>query len=135
MRNLTKLLVLPLALTALTACAAQTSSNTLNSSEWRFTAIDGSAPASNEATLSFQADRLNGTVGCNRLGGPWRLENDRLIAGPLMQTKMACEGPVGQQEQNVSALLVSAPEITLDGDSLTLKSSGHSAELRRVSSQ
>ena len=120
---------------ALLGCAGQTSSTTLTSSEWRFTAIDGSAPTSSEAALSFQADRLNGNVGCNRMGGPWRLENGRLIAGPLMQTKMACEGAVGEQEQSVSALLVSAPEVTLDGDRLTLRSSGHSADFTRVSAR
>ena len=120
---------------ALLGCAGQTSATTLTSSEWRFTAIDGSAPAWSEAVLSFQADRLNGNVGCNRMGGPWRLENGRLIAGPLMQTKMACEGAVGEQEQSVSALLVSAPEVTLDGDRLTLRSSGHSADFTRVSAR
>ena len=128
-------IAVPFLALALLGCAAQTSSNTLTSSEWRFTAIDGSAPASSEAALSFQADRLNGNVGCNRMGGPWRLEHGRLIAGPLMQTKMACEGAVGQQEQSVSALLVSAPEVTLDGDRLSLRSSGHSADFTRVSAR
>jgi heat shock protein HslJ len=115
--------------------AQATPSNALVGSEWRFTAIDGAAAASDKAKITFDADRLGATVGCNRMNGPWRVEKGRLIAGPLMQTKMFCGGTVGEQEQAAGALLVSAPEVTLKGDRLTLTSHGHSAELARIAAE
>lgn len=120
----------------LLGCVAQSPApSPLEGSEWRFVTIDGSAPASEKAGLGFGVDRFSGTAGCNRLAGPWRIEKGRLIAGPLMQTKMFCAGKVGEQERNLSALLVSAPEIALEGNRLKLSSSGHSAELERAASE
>ena len=120
----------------LLGCVAQTAPSTpLSGTEWQFVTIDGQAPASDKTVLTFSDTALNGSVGCNRLGGPWRIDGDRLIAGPLVQTKMFCSGKVGEQETAVSALLVSAPEITLAGDRLTLHSRGHSAEFERAGSQ
>ncbi|MBS1240525.1 MAG: hypothetical protein H6R45_1231 [Proteobacteria bacterium] len=117
----------------LLGCVAQAApSNALVGSEWRFVSIDGEAPASDKAGLNFDIDRLGATVGCNRMNGPWRIEKERLIAGPMMQTKMFCDGPVGDQEQEVGALLVSGPELMLVGHRLSLRSHGHSAELERV---
>jgi heat shock protein HslJ len=98
-------------------------------SEWIFTAIDG-APPLGGATLSFQADRLSANAGCNRMAGDWRSKGGQLIAGPLMATKMFCEGRM-EQERAVSELLEARPELTVSGDRMTLASSGHSAELQR----
>lgn len=82
--------------------------------------------------LSFEAGRIAVNVGCNGMGGPWRVEDGRLIAGPLAQTEMYCEGPVWQQEQAITALLAGAPRFEIEGDRMALMSSGRSAELRRV---
>ena len=65
------------------------------------------------------------------MGGPWRVDGGRLIAGPLVQTQMYCEGPVWDQEKAVGALLAAAPRFSVGGDVMTIESSGHSAELRR----
>ena len=105
----------------------------LQGTQWQFVTIDGARAVSEQARLGFLKDAISASAGCNSMGGNWRIEGDRLIAGPLMQTEMYCEGPVWVQEQAVSALLVSAPQFSLSGARLTLKSSGHSAELvRRV---
>ena len=104
----------------------------LTDSEWRFITIDGEKATSTDALLSFGDGQLSGTVGCNRLSGEWRVAEGRLIAGPFAQTRMLCTGPVWDQEQAASALLVAAPELTLDGDVLVLRSSGHEAQLQRV---
>jgi len=127
--------LIPLALTLLGCVAQAAPPNALAGSEWRFTQIDGAAPASDKAMLSFSADRLGASAGCNRMSGPWRIEQGRLIAGPLMQTKMFCGGATGAQEEGLSALLVSAPEITLKGEKLLLSSRGHSAELERTAAE
>ncbi|HTN15892.1 MAG TPA: META domain-containing protein [Sphingomonadaceae bacterium] len=123
------LLALPVA-----GCVAQTAPpHGLAGSEWRITAIDGQTPAApDRARMALQKDRLSANVGCNSMSGPWRVEKSRLIAGPLMQTKMFCEGPIGEQEQAASALLVAAPTLELDGARLTLRSSGHSLTLERI---
>lgn len=122
-----------LAFILLAGCAVGPGSNhALTGTSWRFVAIDGDQPVSSNAKLQFEADRLGANVGCNGMGGNWRVENGRLIAGPLMQTEMYCEGQVWDQEQAVGALLAAAPVLEHLEDRLVLKSSGHSAELVRI---
>lgn len=127
--------VVPLIPLTLLGCVAQVPPvEGLTGSEWRITSIDGAAPVvPDRARLSFEADRLSANVGCNAMGGPWRLEEGRLIAGPLAQTKMFCSGPGGEQELATSALLVAAPEVSVQHDSMTLRSAGHEVKLERSS--
>ncbi len=118
---------------AVAGCVAQAApGHVLNGSEWRFVSIDGETAASKAARLKFEDERLGANVGCNGIGGPWRVENGRLLAGPLAQTEMYCDGTVWEQEQSTSALLVAAPEIELNGDQMMLRSRGHVAELERI---
>jgi heat shock protein HslJ len=102
----------------------------LSGSQWRFITIDG-APPLGETTLSFEAARLSANAGCNRMAGAWRREGGKLIAGPLMATKMFCEGTM-DQERAVSELLDGSPELTIANNRMTLASSAHSAELERM---
>lgn len=104
----------------------------LGGSTWNFERIDGERPASEAATLTFDGGRIGVHVGCNRLGGPWRMGEERLIAGPFTQTEMACPAPAWNQERAVNSLLVAAPRIEITGDRMTLQSSGHTAELVRT---
>jgi heat shock protein HslJ len=116
---------------ALAACMTPaTETPSLDGTHWRFTSIDGAAPAASTTSLQF-ADRLNANTGCNGMSGPWRMEAGRLVAGPLISTRKFCEGLM-EQEDAVSALLTGSPTVTLSGDTLTLTSSGHSAELARM---
>lgn len=120
-------------LTVLAACAATPERHGhLANSSWHFVSIDGAAPVSDKAKLDFERDRIGANVGCNGMGGPWRVEAERLIAGPLIQTQMYCQGPVWEQEKAVGALLAAAPEFDVTSERLILRSSGHSAELRRT---
>jgi len=132
MRRMIPFLIPILALAAGSCVAQAAPGHVLNGSEWRFVSIDGETAASKSAMLKFEAERLGANVGCNGIGGPWRVENGRLLAGPLAQTEMYCDGPVWEQEQSTSALLVAAPEIELDGDRMLLRSRGHVAELERI---
>jgi heat shock protein HslJ len=114
-------------------CVAKSSPPNAMLGEWRFVEIDGDTPAvPAKAKLTVEADRLSASAGCNGMGGPWRIEEDRLIAGPLAGTRMYCAGPVWDQEQALAALLVAAPTIAYEDQRLVLKSSGHSAALERV---
>lgn len=85
-----------------------------------------------DATLSFDDGKIGVQVGCNRLGGPWRMDDNRLYAGPLAQTEMACPETAWNQGNAVGALLVATPRMSVEGDRMTLQSSGHKAELVRV---
>lgn len=129
-----KMSALLLALAALPSCTmAQPGAALLAGTKWQVTRIDGAAPvAGDKARLSFESDRLGANVGCNGMGGDYRIEGERLIAGPLIATRMFCEGPVWGQEEAVGALLAGAPKIARRGDSLRLESSGHSLEAVRV---
>lgn len=123
---------LPLML--LTACAsAGEHKSDLVDSTWAFTAIDGADPVSDDARLSFEGKQLSANVGCNGMGGPWRIEGGRLIAGPLAQTRMYCDGPVWDQEKAIASLLSAAPRFSVEGDLMTIESRGHSAKLRKGS--
>ena len=103
----------------------------LTGSTWHFERIDGERPASEAASLTFSKDHIGVEVGCNRLGGPWRMGEERLIAGPFTQTEMACPTPVWSQEKAVGSLLVATPRIEVEGDRMTLQSRGHTAQLVR----
>lgn len=119
------------------ACVARTPADErLVDSSWTFVSIDEMEPVRPAgARLTITAESLSATVGCNGMGGAWKIEGERLIAGPLAGTKKYCAGPIWDQEQALSSLLVAAPKLELDGDRLTLRSSGHSAELRRVAAR
>lgn len=102
----------------------------LAGTRWAIMRIDGAAPvAPDKAMMRFDEDRLGANVGCNGIGGDYRVEGSRLIAGPLMATRMFCEGPVWQQEEAVNALLSAAPELLRSGDTLRLTSGGHVLDL------
>jgi heat shock protein HslJ len=127
-----KLLALSIVSAAMLGSCATAPSGTsgLSGTRWTIMRIDGAAPAlPAKATMQFDQDRLGANVGCNGIGGEYRVEGKRLIAGPLMATRMFCEGPVWQQEEAVNALLSAAPEVLRIGNTLRLTSGGHTLEL------
>ncbi|HQS70240.1 MAG: hypothetical protein B7Y36_10585 [Novosphingobium sp. 28-62-57] len=115
-------------------CAtAPTSSAGLAETRWKIVRIDGAPPVSlDKATMQFDELRLGANVGCNGIGGEYRVDGGRLVAGPLMATRMFCEGPVWQQEEAVNALLSAAPEIQRSGSAMRLVSGGHALDLELV---
>lgn len=121
------------ALFALTLAACMTpaaDTPSLAGTSWRFTTIDGAPPAAAETRLEF-AERLNANAGCNGMSAHWHLDGERLVLeGPLVATRMFCEGKMAQ-EGAVGALLSGSPSISLSGNTLTLTSAEHSAVLAR----
>ena len=98
-----KRLALLASLIAVSGCVAASgaSNSTLSGSDWQMLAIDGDAAANlDQAELTFTADTLGASVGCNQIGGNYHVNDNRLIAGPLNQTEIYCEGPVGGQERH-----------------------------------
>ncbi|MFM5907271.1 MAG: META domain-containing protein [Novosphingobium sp.] len=125
MKTLALLIAVPLVL----GCATPPpSASRLGGTTWHFTAIDGEAPRSDRAHMTFTRDRLSASVGCNGLGANYRLVKGRIVAGPVMSTQMYCEGMM-EQERAVVQLLAAKPRITMRGTLLVLDGGGHRAEL------
>ncbi|MGV3513405.1 MAG: META domain-containing protein [Novosphingobium sp.] len=130
------LAMLAVSASLLGACAtAPSGSAGLAGTRWTILRVDGAAPVVPEkASLRFEDDRLSANVGCNGIGGGYRVDGVRLIAGPLMATRMYCDGPVWQQEEAVNALLSAAPEIDRRGRTMRLVSGGHALDLELATS-
>lgn len=126
----TTLLALPLALLSACASADTPSTPSLAPSTWRFTTIDGAAPVAKQASLEFRADRLGANVGCNGMGGGWKLEGNHIVTDGIVSTMMYCAG-VMDQERAVTDMLGAKPTYRIEGDRLTLSGGGHSATLVR----
>jgi heat shock protein HslJ len=89
----------------------------LDETEWRILSINGAAIAPDrQARLDFNDGRMNGTVGCNRLGGSYEFLGKKLSVGPIMSTRMACPDPLGAQENAFVRLLGSAFNTEFPGD-------------------
>lgn len=128
-----RLVFLMLPLFAAGCVAAGRPAAPLAGTDWRLLAIDGQSAAKlDKAGVSFDAQTISASVGCNRMSGAYHIDRRRLFAGPLVQTEMYCEGAVWGQEQALSALLAGAPQIALSAHRLTLASSGHRAEFSRI---
>ncbi|MVM40897.1 META domain-containing protein [Spirosoma sp. HMF3257] len=48
--------------------------------------------------ISLSEGRVTGTTGCNRLSGTIKADTQTILFGPLITTRMACAGDVGQFE-------------------------------------
>lgn len=124
-------LLSPIAAFCVASCSVEGEDSPLARTTWRFALIDGQRPDSNDASLRFEGRKVGVQVGCNRMDGPWRIDEERLIAGPLALTEMTCTIPAWDQEKAVNALLVATPRFAIEGNHMILQSSGHTAELVR----
>jgi heat shock protein HslJ len=74
-------------------------------------------------TLDYTTDKVSGTGGCNRFNGPIIIEDDAVQIGPLVSTKMMCEGKAEVESQYFTAL-EAARSFVLDNGMLVLKGDG-----------
>lgn len=118
----------------LAGCSNGGEGSHLAQGSWRFDRIDGERPVSRTSGITFEDGRIGIEVGCNSLDGPWRIDANRLVAGPLDQSEKPCAAPSWHQGNAVNAMLVAAPKVSVEGNRMTLQSRGHKAELVRVSS-
>ena len=71
----------------------------LDGTNWQITAINGTAPASPEkAKVEFSEGRISASVGCNGIGASYNADRNTLTTGPARSTRMACPGPLMEQE-------------------------------------
>jgi len=72
-----------------------------------------------EAHLEFQAGRVSGSDGCNRVTGSYQLNGDRVTFGQMAATQMACLFPSETADPFHNALN-NAKRLTVAGDRLEL---------------
>ncbi|WP_167305842.1 META domain-containing protein [Nocardioides euryhalodurans] len=77
-------------------------------------------PAGVRSTLVLTGGRVAAFLGCNQARGDAEVVRDRIELGPLMTTRMACPGPEGEVEQQVSTVLEGSVPWSITGDRLTL---------------
>jgi heat shock protein HslJ len=96
--------------------------------EWQLVQI-GATPAQREAGVHARPARLvlrredhryDGSSGCNRIFGTYRLDGESLGLAPVASTKMACPGPLMQQERKLVAALEATTRYRAAGHVLQL---------------
>ena len=110
-----------LVIVALSACSG--SSSPALAGGWKLVSYN-STPALPEVdtTITFDAERMSGSVGCNSFGGDYKVSGGSITFGPVMSTMMACDENVMQQEAAVLGVLVETVNFKMDGNTLTITS-------------
>ncbi|HUV16982.1 MAG TPA: META domain-containing protein [Ilumatobacteraceae bacterium] len=75
-----------------------------------------------EINMTFLADSMSVSGGCNSMNGGFEIDEGVLTAGPFAATMMACDLPLMDQDTWLNEFLSSLPTIELDGETLTLAS-------------
>ena len=107
--------------------AAPEAATTIEGPIWRLTELRGLDPivlrdATRPATAEFKAGRISGFSGCNQFFGPYTLDRDRVVIGPLAGSMMACGEPSMAVENAVHAALAGTFHYVLADHHLTLLS-------------
>jgi heat shock protein HslJ len=98
---------------------------------WQITALlPGCTNPSQAATITFDADRLHFYAGCNRAMGSYRLDGDRLRAGPIALTMMYC--PDMTVEQHLCTALAQPLHLALDAETLIANGISGGFQARRM---
>jgi heat shock protein HslJ len=97
------------------------------SGSWTATEVGGQ-PASG-SSVAFEGNRVSASAGCNRIAGPAEIKGSTIKLGPLMATRMFCEGKM-EAEQALSSALEQARSFSLDGGVLVLKGDGGAVTAR-----
>jgi heat shock protein HslJ len=118
---------LPLLLTLALAACAGVPGPSLDGTEWLSIAVteDGVDRPLVDGTrirLSFTDGQVGASVGCNTMGGAYRIEGGRLIFEGGGMTEMGCDDERHAQDDWLFGFLGSQPSVAQDGDKLTLTS-------------
>ncbi|GLR46441.1 META domain-containing protein [Sphingomonas astaxanthinifaciens] len=77
--------------------------------DWNVLAVGRQLVSGDSYKLSLAGGRLSGQFGCNRMSGPYRIERQTLVAGPVVATRMAC--PDMRAETAASQILAQPMQI------------------------
>jgi len=105
---------------------AAAGASALQANTWRLQSLPGKdgkdlGAARQPLTVRFEAGRVSGFSGCNRLVGSYAVENDTVTLSQLAGTMMACPEPAMALESAFRAALGGPLRFSIDGDRLTLK--------------
>jgi heat shock protein HslJ len=111
-----------LAALVISACSDDESSPLLGKS-YLLESSEGFKPVGDSGVrLTFTQDGAFGLrAGCNGMSGEFSVEGGRLLAKNLSATTIGCDVVLHQQDEWLAAFMESRPELTLDGDRLTLQ--------------
>lgn len=96
---------------------------TLAGTRWTLTALNGREPLEGTGiTLSFRDGGVRGDAGCNSYSAnDARTEDGAFRIGPVATTRIACKGPVGEQESAYLKALQTPGTYRLSGDRLEVR--------------
>jgi len=105
---------------------AAAGASALTGNVWRLQSLPGKdakalGAARPPLTMRFEAGRVSGFSGCNRLVGSYSVENDIVTLSQLAGTMMACPEPAMALESAFRAALGGPLRFSIDGDRLSLK--------------
>ncbi|BCX04233.1 MAG: META domain-containing protein [Candidatus Roseilinea sp.] len=93
----------------------------LTGSSWVLESLNGQPPlAETIITLNFEANRVNGSDGCNRFMGSYTLDGFNITFGQLAGTLMACPEPIMKQAADFQQALANARSFRAADGRLTL---------------
>ncbi|GAB3948968.1 hypothetical protein GCM10028805_24540 [Spirosoma harenae] len=75
--------------------------------------------------ITLTEGRVTGTTGCNRLSGTIKADTRQIAFGPLITTKMACIGSVGELETDFLKALTGSLVYQVNDGKLTLTGSNN----------
>ncbi|RFA29417.1 hypothetical protein CAI21_10175 [Alkalilimnicola ehrlichii] len=134
-----RLLVLSMAagLGLLSACASVGEQASglldLDGTAWTVSRIEQKDSATERAaTMMFEADRLGGHTGCNHYTAPVEIDGASLAIGMAAATKMACLGPIMEQEQQFFRALEAVDSYRVEGGELLLVDADGQERLRLI---
>jgi heat shock protein HslJ len=112
------------------ACADDAGSASPAGAVWQVTRLAGKAPlAAHPITFTIEpSGNISGDASCNRFGGPFRIEGDKIHPGALFSTRRACEPDVMEQESRFLTVLGGVRSWSIAGDELVL--AGKDGEIR-----
>jgi heat shock protein HslJ len=84
-----------------------------------YSLVDGST-----ITMSFDANSVGATAGCNHMSGNASWDGGTLdLTSGLAMTEMGCQSSLMQQDKWLADFLQSSPELSVAGNALTLTNS------------
>jgi heat shock protein HslJ len=82
-----------------------------------------------QVELTFTDGRISAMAGCNTQNGGADVADGKLMVDTLASTQMACADDLQEQDTWLAGFLDGDPDLTLDGDQLTLTSGDEVIEL------
>ncbi len=104
----------------------------LAGSSWRVIAVNGQqTPTTGDYSLSFDALRMTGRLGCNGFGGGYIQSGTQLDPRAISATRMACAEPAMSFERDGLAVLSRTSTISWNGNVLSLSNGAGRVDLSR----